>query len=252
MTASHRVCAGSVAFMLFLSVLMMGSACSGNDTAESSDDSTAGLSQRMLQDRGERYASSMRAYIEQSISEVNADQQLLERDPTGEARATKLAMLERAKARGTVSATDYESAWAGYKQCMLDRGYRQILLIKKSNGLYKEAGHEAGTEQQEKQYTQDMMDCGILHTSYVVDVYAAQQGNQHLYKNIYQGALDCMHREHLVADGYSLKDLDHDLYGDVTNEQDLKADIYGPKISSCLLANNITVGGKAEPTERLW
>ncbi|WP_377939054.1 hypothetical protein [Alloscardovia venturai] len=45
-------------------------------------------------------------------------------------------ILERAKDAGGVSVSDYESAWSGYRSCMLGKGYKEIKLIKFPNGIY--------------------------------------------------------------------------------------------------------------------
>lgn len=200
---------------------------------------------------GEKAASSLSEYIEQSIRMLESSQQLKEFDPSGDASRRILKVLERAKSQGGVSVSDYESAWADYKQCMVDRGYEDIKLIKEPNGIYKEAPHRAGTEEQNARYGQDMLECGTLTYATIADVYKMQIGNPNLYKNQYEGALDCLRRNDVAPKGYTMDDLRFDLY-EAASKDELTLDIYKPEASQCLVANDITVFSEDSVTEELW
>lgn len=54
--------------------------------------------------------------------------------------------------------SDYETAWSRYRQCMLDRGYKEIVLYTMLNGIRRESPHKSGTEAQENKYRDDADD----------------------------------------------------------------------------------------------
>ncbi|WP_288921073.1 hypothetical protein [Bifidobacterium pullorum] len=222
---------------------------------EEDDDSTVDDGQdvdAMMGDRkGERLASSLEGYIDLMIDRVRADKKLAELDPSGEATLRMVGTLERARKNGGVSLSDYENAWSDYRQCMLDRGYKEIVLLRQSNGVYTEASHKAGTAAQESSYNQDMLACSVLHVGYIDAVYMVQVSNPDLYANIYEGALDCLRRNGLVPKGYSMEDFRYDLY-EAPSREDLKVDIYSYPVASCLVGNNIKVIYDGAPVEDLY
>lgn len=241
---------GFVALLLVVCVMLSGcgAAQEGKDEDAGEDDR---VSQMMTRDQGEKLASSLEVYIDQSMKDVENSQQLKELDSTGEAKERILSVLRKAKENGGVSVTDYETAMSGYKQCMLDRGYKEIILLKESNGVYKEAGHRVGTGGQDDKYGQDMLECGILYSSTINGVYKTQVGNPGLYKNPYEGTLDCLRREDVAPKGYSLDELEHDLYL-ANSEEEFILNIYQPKVTACLVSNGITIFSGDEPMEELW
>ncbi|WP_143248733.1 hypothetical protein [Bifidobacterium hapali] len=245
----RRICVIAVAMVMVCGVAGCGAGDTQASTVAASDDY---IDQLFARDRGQKIASSFDERIDQTITGVEHDSELEELDPTGEYKERKLEILRRTKQAGSMSAADYESIWANYRQCMTDRGYKNIILLKQVNGVYTEAGHRIDRNNpRERTYTKDMMECGIIHTGYLNSLYKDQQGNPNLFKNPFEGALDCMHRNNYVPKDYSLDDLKHDLYGDVTDKSQLKADIYGAQIPSCLIANNITVLPEDAPLEEL-
>ena len=88
----------------------------------------------------ERLASSIGDYIQQQLDTYDSlpDYQ---RD-----------VLRRSIKRGRISAKDYETAWSDYKQCVLDKGYREVILVKMDNGVYAEASSTGGTKRQYEQF----------------------------------------------------------------------------------------------------
>ena len=58
--------------------------------------------------------------------------------------------VERVIETGEVSQSDYEQALSDYRQCMIDRGYREIIFLDMGGGIREEAAHQAGTDQQER------------------------------------------------------------------------------------------------------
>lgn len=240
-----------MALLLSLCVPLGGCAAIQTQKGDGAPSRNDGATQSMTANRGEKLASSMKEYIDQTMQDVEASRQLKELDPTGEATERQLSVLRRAKEDGGVSVTDYETARSGYKQCMLDKGYKEIVLLKESNGAYKEAGHKGGTTEQNEQYNTDMLHCGILYSSAIDGVYKAQTGNPNLFKNPYEGTLDCLRRLKVAPKNYKLDDLEHDMF-EAQSKDDLILDIYQPKVTSCFVSNGITAFNGDEPLEELW
>lgn len=239
--------------VLFLMIIV--SSCGAGPEVNQDDSSgvaaASQIDEAFSRDQGVKIASSFDEYIEQIREGIKQDRELRRLDITGDALKRKMEIIDEVQHEGIMSAHDYESIWTNYRQCMLDRGYREIILLRQINGTYIEARHRIGTDSQETKYQKDMMECGILNTTYLNDLYKNQQGNLGLFKNPYEGALDCMHRNEYVPREYSLDDLKHDLY-EASAKTKLHADIYGQEIPSCLIANNIAVFPDDSPLERLW
>ena len=119
---------------------------------------------------GSRLAGSLDEYIDSLIADTEWTTDY-ERE-----------ILERAKANGGVSVTDYEHTWSRYKQCMLDKGYKEIILIKYPNGLYHEAPYQEGTARQMAKHDKDMQTC-MADVGAVAQVYQMQIGNPTLFSD---------------------------------------------------------------------
>ena len=200
---------------------------------------------------GQKMASSLEAYIDQSIEDMKNDQFIAEADPTGKALERTLSVLRAAKERGELSSYDYENAWSGYKQCMLDRGYKEIILTKLPNGLYKEAGHRGGTPEQETRYSNDNTDCMAMHVFGIDGVYQVQVGNPNLYRNSFEAIIDCFHRSNIAPKTYSTDDLKHDLF-DARTPDEMIVNRESPDAQACFVANNMNVASNNDPLEELW
>lgn len=229
--------------------------CGGNDGKDSADDGSSGKSdpfdRMMSENQGQKLASSLDAYIDKAIKDMETDQYTIEADPTGKAREHTLDVLRAAKERGGLTVSEYESAWAGYKQCMLDRGYKEIILIKQSNGLYKEAAHRGGTPEQEVRFSDDQTDCKAMNVFGIDSVYQAQVGNPGLYRNVFEGILDCFRRENLAPKGYDMDDLEHDLY-EAREPEDFIVNPESAGAQACFLGNGMYVGSSKDPLAELW
>lgn len=237
--AKRCVTACTLAAILTATLFGCGSSSSNQPDQSSVSNMDEAIDRIVTRNKGERYASSMSEYIDQQLDKIDANQELKKVDIDGTATARKKEILERAKRTGAISTADYESIWADYKQCMLDLGVT-VNAIKLSNGTYAHGPYEfkEGTPADEE----DMMRCGILYTLYIDDTYKMQQDNPNLFKNSYEGSLDCMHRKNLVPKEYSLEDLKHDMF-EASSQQDLIVDIYRSDIAACITANGITIGG---------
>ncbi|KAB5607953.1 hypothetical protein [Bifidobacterium jacchi] len=102
------------------------------------------------------------------------------------------AAVERAARTGKVTVADYETGMSGYKQCMLDRGYKEIILIDIGEGLKVEATHKSGTDAQEKKYGDDVWDCISMHSQSVGALYEKQIANPSLIKDHYEAVAECL------------------------------------------------------------
>ncbi|NMM93601.1 hypothetical protein [Bifidobacterium oedipodis] len=171
---------------------------------------------------GQKKAESLNAYIDQILSYPETSDKARE-------------ILERAKANGGVSVSDYEQSWMDYKQCMIDRGYQGIVLIKYPNGMYAEPAHRKGTDAQELKLNEDMLAC-MTDLDPVDLVFGMQQGNPSLYANVSEAIVDCFRRNDLVpkdftARQYSLEQQE--------NPEDRSYDVYDMEIRACEVANNV-------------
>ncbi len=103
--------------------------------------------------------------------------------------------VERVVKTGEVSQSDYEQALSDYRQCMIDRGYREIIFLDMGGGIREEAAHQAGTDQQERRYAQDSMECGDAHTTVIDELYRMQAGNPELLQDHNEAIADCLRRQ---------------------------------------------------------
>ena len=130
---------------------------------------------------GQKLAASLSEWIEQ-------------RESQGNIAESQKTILDKAKSTGEISTSDYEKAWSDYRQCMIDKGYKEIKLIKYPSGLYAEAGHKQGTTIQESRYSDDSTECGDEYVADVQDVYGIIVGNPNLDDEIWGGSLPYNHK----------------------------------------------------------
>lgn len=185
---------------------------------------------------GQKKAESLNAYIDQVLSYP---------ETTDYARE----ILERAKSNGGISVSDYEQTWSRYRQCMLDKGYKEIILTKYPNGIYVEAGHYAGTNEQEQKYQQDMRLCNA-DVGPVAAIYEVQIGNPNLYSSQSEAIVDCMRRENLVPLDYSVKDYMQDK--SVDHYEDASVDLTQVGVRGCEVANSWYTSYPGDTKEQLF
>lgn len=201
---------------------------------DTSDDE---ITQYQLTGLGEKRAESMDAFIDSLI-----------KDPTTTDKAKTI--LQRAKHNGgAMSVTDYEQSWADYKQCMLNRGYKEIILIKYPNGVYREASIYGGTPEQEAKYREDMPDC-MKDLFPLIELYGAQIGNPNLYSNKSEAIVDCMRRNGAVPVSYTANDYAVDKAKDDPDKATI--DVRSTKVRECEVANNWFSSYPGDPVEHLW
>ncbi|OZG68896.1 hypothetical protein [Bifidobacterium eulemuris] len=184
---------------------------------------------------GEKLANSLDEYIDMFISN--------QFEPASDYEKT---VMERAKADGGVTAADYEDAWSTYKSCMLDKGYKEIVLIKYPNGIYEEAVHYSGTDSQEEKYDADQASC-FGNVNIVAEIYAVQQGNGSLLSNRDEAIVDCLRRNDLVPKDYTAEQ-----YARERADGELSYDAQDMGVRGCQAANNSFVGFADDPVEKLW
>ena len=112
-------------------MLLAGCSINGDATGASSDSATSESSSENGSADGQKLAASLSEWIEQ-------------RESQGNIAESQKTILDKAKSTGEISTSDYEKAWSDYRQCMIDKGYKEIKLIKYPSGLYAEAGHKQG------------------------------------------------------------------------------------------------------------
>ena len=164
-----------------LSMLLAGCSINGDATGASSDSATSESSSENGSAGGQKLAASLSEWIEQ-------------RESQGNIAESQKTILDKAKSTGEISTSDYEKAWSDYRQCMIDKGYKEIKLIKYPSGLYAEAGHKQGTTIQESRYSDDSTECGDEYVADVQDVYGIIVGNPNLDDEIWGGSLPYNHK----------------------------------------------------------
>ncbi|KAB7790258.1 hypothetical protein [Bifidobacterium leontopitheci] len=185
---------------------------------------------------GEKRAESLDAFI---------DQRIVFAEKRGSEKAVEV--LKRAKANGGVSASDYEALWMGYKQCMLDRGYKEIILIKYPNGMYNEAAYYFnGTPEQEQKFWDDQDEC-MKNVNPVDEVYGMQVGNVNLYSNPSEAIVDCMHRNGAAPMSYTVNDYVNDKATGDPNKASIN--VRDIKVRECEVANNWFSSYNEDPLE---
>lgn len=162
-------------------------------------------------------------------------------------------ILSDAKERGELLLSDYERAWSDYKSCMVQRGYKNIIVMTYPNGMHDEAAHAKGTDAQEQHYSDAMFECQSTYTSYVDSIFGVQQGNPKLYSNTSEGLVDCLKRNNLVPAGYTLEQyLKEDKGYDGTGSS-YSFDKDDPEVKGCQVANGFHYTDTAsDPIEKLW
>ncbi|KAB5607955.1 hypothetical protein [Bifidobacterium jacchi] len=120
----------------------------------------------------------------------------------GEMGDVQKSAVKKAATSGKVTAADYETGVSGYRQCMLDLGYKEIIFIDIGRGLKVEATHKTGTDEQEKKYIDDSSDCNSRHMQSVGALYEKQIGNPSLIKDHYEAVAECLKKEKLVDPSY--------------------------------------------------
>ena len=162
-------------------MLLAGCSINGDATGASSDSATSESSSENGSADGQKLAASLSEWIEQ-------------RESQGNIAESQKTILDKAKSTGEISTSDYEKAWSDYRQCMIDKGYKEIKLIKYPSGLYAEAGHKQGTTIQESRYSDDSTECGDEYVADVQDVYGIIVGNPNLDDEIWGGSLPYNHK----------------------------------------------------------
>ncbi|MBW3083149.1 hypothetical protein [Bifidobacterium phasiani] len=180
--------------------------------------------------KANRLADSLQAYIDQT----------LEREEKGAAQGDPFAsspealeMLRQAQAEGAVSLTNYERAWSNYRQCVVDKGQPEPMLIRYANGLYTKAGIGGGTREQIDAFLQATDECEYREVLSVQHIYAVQTDNPNLYSDPSVGIVDCLHRYGVVPDDYTAVQF---MKEDSAFEYSF--DDSDPDVRSCYAANN--------------
>ena len=219
-----------------LSMLLAGCSINQDATGTSSDSVKSESSSENGSTGGQKLAPSLSEWVEQ-------------RESQGNIAESQKTILDKAKSTGEISTSDYEKAWSDYRQCMIDKGYKEIKLIKYPSGLYVEAGHKQGTTIQESRYSDDSTECGDEYVADVQDVYGIIVGNPNLYADQAQAVVDCLHRDSLVPKDYTVSRFNKEFSG---TDGNTSFDMQNLQVRSCLVSNGYNVGYATDDTEQLW
>lgn len=234
--------------VLLFTLLIMGlTGCSASQTASTdSDGSTTSdftnndsRSSDGTPQQGARIASSFADYIDYWLKNPNLDPPLSQQQRT---------VLETAKQSGELSISAYEQSWSQYKSCMLDKGYKEILLNRYSNGMLVEARHIGGTAKQEEKYGRDRNSCFNTYVMYIQDVFGTQKGNPNYYSSTAEGFVDCLKRNNLVDQQYTAEQYRQEAQAG----KGYSYDTTNAEARSCEVANYIFRSTENDPTEQLW
>lgn len=147
--------------------------------------------------QGVRLADSLQAYIEQQLEQARSDDAVA---------SQQVAALERAARSGTVDVSDYERAWSGYRQCMVDLGEPEPVLWHYSNGMYAQAAVK-GDDAKVSAFQTDATQCQRRYTTYLNAVYGVQQGNPALCEDQDEAVADFLRREGIMPESHTADDL---------------------------------------------
>ncbi|MCH9275825.1 hypothetical protein JS533_006010 [Bifidobacterium amazonense] len=183
--------------------------------------------------QSERIASSLEAQIDRLLKLSRNDSSY---------DAFQREALERAKETGRVSDVDYEKAWSNVKQCLYDLGYKEVLLIKYPNGVYRMANVGPSdvkvTSQMLDKWREDKADCMFENVVDVDGIYRLQTANPSLYGNRYEAVADCLRRAEVVSKDYTAARFQED-----EDKGDYGFDVSDPEAAGCLASNHSSVDG---------
>ncbi|KAB5607949.1 hypothetical protein EHS19_03220 [Bifidobacterium jacchi] len=197
---------------------------------------------------GERWASSMQDFAKIILKENGS--------VMGDVQK---AAVERVAKTGKVSIADYETGLSGYRQCLLDKGYKEIIFVDMGNGMKAETSHKEGTEEQEERYSADSISCFSTHSGSISALYEYQVGNPSLIKDHYQAVAECLKQRGLVESSYTGKQYKKESEAAATvesNESDNWPFSYDKsdqtEANICKYANGETETDESWPIEQLW
>lgn len=169
-------------------------------------------------------------------------------------------VINRIIETGEVKVSDYETALSGYRQCMLDKGYKEIIFTDIGGGLKLEAAHKSGTDAQEQKYATDYAACSDYHSTGISHLYEKQIGNPQLYKDFNEAMADCLRRKGLVDASYTAKQFAKEREESDRLATSGKADeswTYSfpedsPDGNQCRVSNGWISSKAGDPVETLW
>ena len=167
-------------------------------------------------------------------------QSLLDSDESGPTpmAQSQREILQKAADTGEITAGDYERAWAGYRQCVVDRGWTDPVLRRYPNGIIENSSMDISglTEDQDRQVTRDAVECTNLYVRDVATVYGFQVGNASLLQDADSAIVDCLHQANLVPSDYDATTFrrERPLYLD---DENTVLDFSDMEVRGCFAAN---------------
>lgn len=108
---------------------------------------------------------------------------------------------------GVIPRSDYDAAWSRYQDCMVAKGYTKPVTEEFTGGLRSNVMHpymEGWTKAQQSKFFEDDTHCKQLEYLYVDEIYRANLGNPNQYTDMDTAVVDCLRRENLVNNQYTL------------------------------------------------
>ncbi|MEA5453684.1 hypothetical protein SPF06_03020 [Sinomonas sp. JGH33] len=151
----------------------------------------------------------------------------------------------RAKETGRIAQADYDEAYARYADCMSERG-DPVTLKKLPNGLYQEKAAPLKPGQSLEQSMDIVSACQKITVGYLPEMFAFQQGNPELLRDMDEAAYRCLERSSLVPEGYSLeqfsKSMNEPEPGGGSRLNDMPFDFKSDDVQACLVGAGIALG----------
>lgn len=230
-TVYIRVCAlfAALCCMLVLSACGDGGGeGGGEDVSEPS--ATSPASSATASSSG-RLASSLGGYLQGFVDNRRAQMSDAQYD-----------ILARSARNGSISRADYEEAWNNYKQCMVDKGYTEPVLVEYANGIYDYPLTNATgmSDEQIAKLNEDDPSCMFSEIGVVKSAYNVQVGNPGLLRDTDEAIVDCLHRTGRVPEGYTKeqwgKEAAKARFSEEPASEAYSFDVDDPQILGCLAA----------------
>lgn len=202
-----------------LSLVIGATACSGGESSPT---------RPAAEPAGAKLGTSLVALIDQALAKP---------DLSTEVRV----ILRRAKAAGSISAADYESAFSAYAKCVKDAGVTEE-YAKLSTGIYQVIPHYATTSETAHRADFDKSNaCGLKHIADVEALYSLQVGNPDLLSDTNEVATRC-----LVTAGVVKADFTSEAFAELVekNFEGAPFDTASPAFTQCLASAGMAVSRK--------
>ncbi|WP_295119158.1 hypothetical protein [uncultured Leifsonia sp.] len=151
------------------------------------------------------------------------------------------AVLTRAKDRGSISQSDYETAHDRYRECMAAKGIA-AQDHRYPNGII----HSTPPGPDETFTIDDLADadfaCSVGTIAAIDQLYSVQQGNPGLLRDRNEAGAACLVREGIAPASFSRDEFAKAFDGPGSNYDDLPFDVRDERVHMCLYVAGIVIG----------